>query len=680
MNVLSLFPVLSSGSDKTSRRSAINWQLIHNLVESCLLEQWLNDEQLQTYTTSEYFSEGRADFSISVNEKQYSLSANASNLIMVRISKSQSLMLPVESGFCSIWRLQRPWLPLVVTQHPSEMGYRIISEPLELLELLLYLMDQSKLDQYGVAKLKESLLASQRAMLTSSNATLPLEVIQCSRWFDTLIAAEQWGALTDRPFHPLGKAKLGLKEREYQRYLAEFNHAVSLRWVAVAKSHLMVSDAVTHIESQQPSSFLLSAPESASLLKELHAKLLSETHVAIPLHPWQVDHVIPEFFTQELNDNTIVLLDFSQPETFASSSMRSMFTAQDTAHSIKLPMGVHALNSKRYLPALKLVNGEKNQRILEQALSKSSMLQQKLRLWDELTWWGFMEPQHVNDKRSVNPFFYKEPPTQLGAMLRTLPKDLCVDDIKLIPMASLGMRIHKNNQSHHLFEQMLKANKQACDHHNVKALFANLCDVFLGTMMQCLQMGFAPEMHGQNVVVTVQSGKFVSVLLRDHDSVRIHLPWLNAIGIDDPEYLSPPNFKNRLYRETPEALIFYLQSLGISVNIRAVVESLVEHFELAECELWQQVRHCIEFNLTSVEFTDAQRNVIGRELLERPDYPHKTLLLPVIERGADPHGSMPAGESVAVNPLWQCKTSEPAQNSAHNTRDDEVENDVLLNC
>ena len=177
-------------------------------------------------------------------------------------------------------------------------------------------------------------------------------------------------------------------------------------------------------------------------------------------------------------------------------------------------------------------------------------------------------------------------------------------------------------------------------------------------MLRCLRLGFAPEMHGQNIVIVLKDNRFTSLLLRDHDSVRIHLPWLARQQISDPEYLSPPDFKNRLYRETPQALIFYLQSLGLLVNIRAIIESLVEHYHINEDTLWHEAMTSIEESLVTINFDDDQRQILHDELLNSSHYPHKTLLLPVIARGSDPHGSMPAGESKTTNPFKRVKRSQ----------------------
>ncbi|HSP86357.1 MAG TPA: IucA/IucC family C-terminal-domain containing protein, partial [Psychrobacter sp.] len=300
--------------------------------------------------------------------------------------------------------------------------------------------------------------------------------------------------------------------------------------------------------------------------------------------------------------------------------------------------------------------------ILMQARQIDKVLLAQLRLWDERLWLGYMSPMHLQDKSATNPCFYQEKPTHLGAMLRSLPTDLCNDQVRLLPMASLGMLVSKDSISHHIFDEIIQAKSPTTQTAHIKRAaidcFKNLCEVFLGTMLRCLRLGLAPEMHGQNIVMVMKDHRFTSLLLRDHDSLRIYLPWLTRHQIADPEYLSPPNFKNRLYLETPQALIFYLQSLGILVNLRAIIEALSAHYEISEAVLWREARDSIHRALTDIDFDADQYELIREQLLTNPYYPYKTLLLPVIERGDNPHGSMPAGENVTTNPFFRAKNIE----------------------
>ena len=695
-----LFPVQTSAQNShldvnpEPDIEAIQWSLINHLVECFLLEQWVDEHLIQVTTTAEYLANHQTSqpqnahqFLASLPQQYQDFFDQDNTLMVMQVDQEKQLLLLVESAYALPWRLSKSCLPVIHNlkdninntvdsnlnnNHYVENAWlEPVSSAQQLLDIFLSMMDSASLSDIGVLKLKESLEASFIAQQQSSLANITTAVCQYPHWHQTLIAVEQWASLMDRPFHPLAKGKLGFTAIEYQRYMAEFNQSITLVWVAIAKSHVMVAEHVQDMTIQNPAAYLLDTTQQQILMRELDDKGIADTHIAMPVHPWQMTHVIDEMYADDLANGTVVSLKFDTLITYASSSMRSMLIDADTPNSIKLPIGVYALNSKRYLPALKLINGEKNQAILMQARTLDPVLSAQLRLWDERLWWGYMSPSHLHDKSAINPQFYQEKPTHLGAMLRQLPADLCDDSIQLFPMASLGMLVYKQGVSHHVFDGIVQEGIHSTSQNSAQdsvqesslqnkklaviACFKNLCDVFLGTMLRCLRLGFAPEMHGQNIVIVLKENRFTSLLLRDHDSVRIHLPWLARQQISDPEYLSPPDFKNRLYRETPQALIFYLQSLGLLVNIRAIIESLVEHYHINEDTLWHEAMTSIEESLVTIDFDDDQRQILRDELLNNSHYPHKTLLLPVIVRGADPHGSMPAGESRTINPFMHVK-------------------------
>ncbi|GAA0314235.1 IucA/IucC family protein [Psychrobacter aestuarii] len=694
-----MLSVLSSAATEQQSQGA----LLAQLVECLLLEGWFTPEQLQTSSTEVYapkIAEPLANLPASYRDNSQDFFAVKNTLLVVNLPDNAQLLLPVTHGYSAPWRLAVPCLPLYLcAEETQNIRLDIIDNVHDLLNDSLSAMDAEQLSRAGVSKLQESLAASIEAAKQSAQAPLHTAVYARPHAYQTLIAAEAWASLMDRPFHPLAKGKLGLNAADYARYMAEFHQPIFLNWVAVARSHIMCADAVQDM-SDTPAHYVLNEDMQALLTAEMQDRGLDETHIALPVHPWQLKHELPAHYADDMAAGTVVVLNFAALPTYASASLRSMLLSDVTPHSIKLPLGVYALNSKRYLPALKLINGEKNQALLTQAKTKDRALDAHLHLWDERRWWGYMPPEHTADKSNINPYFYQEKSTHLGAMLRTLPKALSAENVRLLPMASLGMCVQQAGASYHLFDELIaaasldtrdlmidKVTKQLdksayvfarLDRMQQVALgyFYNLCDMFLGTMLRCLRLGLAPEMHGQNIVLAVTEHQFSGVLLRDHDSVRIHLPWLVRHDLADPEYLSPPDFKNRLYRETPEALVFYMQSLGILVNLRAVIESLASHYQLPESSLWQTAAASIQHSISVIDFDTDQANLLHELLLTAPTYPYKTMLLPVIERGSDAHGSMPAGESTTVNPFVQALTinSIAAMTNPNNDNNDDNDN------
>lgn len=121
---------------------------------------------------------------------------------------------------------------------------------------------------------------------------------------------------------------------------------------------------------------------------------------------------------------------------------------------------------------------------------------------------------------------------------------------------------------------------------SVEELFAEVCLSFFEIVLRLFRIGLLPEIHGQNSILIWNDGRVTGILLRDHDAVRLHLPWLTAQGIADPEYQTRPGYSNSLYNETPKKLLFYLQTLVIQVNLYAIIEVLASVYNMKEASLW----------------------------------------------------------------------------------------------
>lgn len=206
------------------------------------------------------------------------------------------------------------------------------------------------------------------------------------------LTMEQWASLRDRPYHPLAKAKQGLSDSEYQQYQAEFARPVALHWVAVDRTLLQCGDGVTDLAQSYPARYLLPPLLQADLQQELQQRGIAQSHVALPVHPWQFEHVLQAQLGDAFARGDCQRLEFTDGDFFATSSLRSMTPCFNSADYLKLPMAIYSLGASRYLPAVKMINGGLSEALLRQALGKDETLQQSLHLCDETKWWAFMPP------------------------------------------------------------------------------------------------------------------------------------------------------------------------------------------------------------------------------------------------------------------------------------------------
>lgn len=451
---------------------------------------------------------------------------------------------------------------------------------------------------------------------------------------------EQCSSLRDRPFHPVAKAKKGFTKQDYHQYMAEFGREVQLRWVAVDKHALACGTGVADPQQARPAHFLLTAAQQAALRQEMQQRGIDQTHVALPVHPWQLRQILPKLLAAELQAEVCVPLDFQHGGFLPTSSVRSLAPATESHHHLKLPLGIYSLGASRYLPAIKMINGQRSEKLLRQAMTLDSVLAQRVFICDETKWWAYM-PEHGT--------LFDEPLRHLSAMVRSYPASLMQDpDCRLVPMAALGVPLPEHET--HFFDEWLCHRQLVPDSASVQMLFRELCETFLDIHLRMFRLGMLAEMHGQNIVLVWRDGQASGLLLRDHDSLRVHVPWLIRQGLADPEYQLRPGGSNTLYHETPDELLFYLQTLGIQVNLRAIIEVVATRYRIAEQQLWSILRQVLAQTIDRVGFAEDARTLLQQRLFLDRSWPLKLLVRPMIERAAGP-GSMPFGKSRTRNPF-----------------------------
>ncbi|SBS35628.1 Aerobactin synthase [Marinomonas spartinae] len=456
------------------------------------------------------------------------------------------------------------------------------------------------------------------------------------------LAMEQWASLRDRPYHPLAKAKHGLSDQEYRAYQAEFNQPVTLNWVAIRKDWLQTGDGIVQLDRQQPSQYLLPDKQAETLLRELTELGLQESHVAIPVHPWQFDHVLEKQLGKQFAAGHCQRLTFTCGNFFASSSLRSMTPCFDSNEHLKLPMAIYSLGASRYLPAVKMINGGYSEKLLQQSKTLDPVLEEKLFLCEEDKWWAFMPPEAT---------LFDEAPRHLSAMIRTYPNSLLKNpDTRIMPMAALGTPLHDSKD--HFFDEWLSYRNLSQTKESVLMLFKELASCFFEVNLRMFRIGMLGEAHGQNAVFVWNKGQAHGMLLRDHDSLRIYVPWLEANGMTDPNYCIKPGHANTLYHDRPEDLLFWLQTLAIQVNMRSIIDTLSLTYNIENKQLWQVMGAEIKQLIKYIKFSDEVRSMLIHELFECDNWPQKHLLSPMIDRAGGP-GSMPFGKGTVVNPFKQ---------------------------
>ncbi|WP_159885887.1 IucA/IucC family protein [Paenibacillus puerhi] len=462
----------------------------------------------------------------------------------------------------------------------------------------------------------------------------------------TLADLERRAAYRDRPFHPVAKAKGGWGRDEYAAYSAEAGQAIRLVWVAVDRRRLIggVQAATGSRERPaEPLELLLSDEEREYVQRAMQEKGLSpERYMALPAHPWQLGEILPRMLPAERESGLWIPLEARAGDYRATASSRSLAPLGGGGRHVKLPLGIVALGAVRYLPAVHMMNGDKGQRLLEQAKELDPVLRSRLYLCDESNWWAYM-PESGD--------LFAEPPRHLSALVRIYPEELMeAEDVRLLPMCALAARA-SGTEDHPLDGWCRARGLPLAAEPSLLMLFGEVCLNFFHMALRLFRLGVLPEIHGQNTILVLKHGRVEGLLLRDHDSVRLHLPWMERHGLEDPRYRMKPGYPNSLYNETPQKLLAYLQTLGIQVNLYAILEILSTRYGIREPMLWTMMAAKLREAGGLAAFTGDELEVVEEAMFRQPVWPWKNIVKPLLEQQGEPTGSMPSGFSAGVNPF-----------------------------
>lgn len=445
---------------------------------------------------------------------------------------------------------------------------------------------------------------------------------------DDLLSWEALTALKGRPFHPLALAKDGGKNNgDLDAYAPETLLPFSLHWVALPRDRVRCSVA----RAKQPlARTLLDCTELAELSATArHRGADSHRNLWLPVHPWQWA------WLQRTTPSTIaacVDLGSGPGKVRPTASIRSLAAIADPNTHLKLSLAVNLLGADRSLPPRYLHNGTLAGICIEDLRQRDTWLASHLLPCEESQWWALRQSDVLEDD-----------PGELACLVRRYPT---LPGATLIPMAALA--VTTSNGSLPAFDYLLNDDEQeAC----AWRLFADTTGALLELGLRCYAQGVMPELHGQNVLLAFRERRIVSLILRDHDTLRICRPFMSHQGIAAPHYVFDRSVPNTLELDTPCALLAYLQTLAIEVNLYAVLAALAERYGRDEQYGWQIIRTQLIAVLARVPFPNQSAHHVRRLLLEESSWPFKQLLAPLLARPVLGTG-MPSAMGRLSNPLW----------------------------
>lgn len=515
--------------------------------------------------------------------------------------------------------------------------------PLELMghAVTLYVNDPVAVDPYGAVKflhmIEQTLLQTSFSLENEQPSAHILGLPQAA----SLLEAERKAAYRDRPFHPVSKVKQGWGYEECSSYTAEIGRPIKLNWMAVKQDYVV--SGLEEGKELFPVDLLLTDEERSQISAELDRRGLGEgAYTAIPVHPWQMSAILPDQIKRELEEKICIPLETETGTFYATSSVRSLMPEVESPYHVKLPLGIYSLGGLRYLSAIKLMNGQQAESVMRQAVERDAVLKQKLFLCDETKWWAYLP-----EDRDL----FADYPRHLSTMIREYPAQLVQDaDIRLLPMSALS--VHESEANGHIFDEWLKLIGAEQSAEAAVQLFREVLVSYFEICFRLFRLGMMPEVHGQNCVLVWKQGKIEGLLLRDHDALRVHVPWLQANGLEDPAYTLRAGYPNSLYHDQPQKLLTFFQMLGIQVNSYAILRSVSQYYGVSEVSLWKELQSCLEEAIRKADVPDEVADVLNDALFVKAAWPWKQIVRPLLKKQAlRVPGSMPYGQGEVANPF-----------------------------
>jgi siderophore synthetase component len=408
-------------------------------------------------------------------------------------------------------------------------------------------------------------------------------------------------------FHPTPKSREGVALDAIRRYSPELGAAFPLHYFAVAEGDL---SQASHLEEDA----------YAQLERQLPALPLPSGYRALPVHPWQIEHLLGlTVVRQALDSGRLLDLGPAGESWYPTASVRTLFQP-GRDHFLKCSLHVRLTNCVRKNAWYEL----------ESAVGVSRLLSEETRVLSDV----FPGLTLMAEPGFVTVDFRDQPQEErialqeaFGLILRQTP-DWAEDETPLLAAALFADTPSGDSPVER--ELMRLARHRSLSWETATQVwFEAYIERLVPPMLFALcRLGVVFEPHLQYVVVGLRHGLPSHVYIRDLEGTKL-LPeqW--------------PDERLTGLSERARASVRYSQSLGekricyclLINNLAQAVFFLAHHDARLEQRLW----HCLKLCLTRYQqrHGNASSGQLIERLLEGEPWPNKTNLLNRVLKRAD---------------------------------------------
>lgn len=393
------------------------------------------------------------------------------------------------------------------------------------------------------------------------------------------------------PFHPAAKIRRGMTATEGLAYAPEFTDRVDVRFVAVRRDYARETQA-TGADGMTDRLFAAFDGLAGAVERALPTDRDLDEYAAVPVHPLQYHHEIPDRYADRRADGRVVRIpDYSHPAT-PQLNLRTVVpydtdrTADGPLPHLKLAVDVQTTNVVRTLSPHAVTNGPRVTDLAAAVESRESL--ETLGLLAEPSATCYFAPggPHVEGERF-------DDARHLSGLVRSNPyaHRLVGDGARPVVASSLLADVPGTDRP--LVCALVDEYAAATDATSVREAALEFVDDYAAVVVpeQLLLLskyGIALESHLQNSLVVFEGGRPVATLVRDFGGVRLH-----------PDRLADRDLVVELYPESDadadgeadlHAKLYYALFQN---HLAELVATLARELPVDEADCWGAIRdHC----------------------------------------------------------------------------------------
>jgi len=336
----------------------------------------------------------------------------------------------------------------------------------------------------------------------------------------------------------------------------------------------------------------------------------------IPVHPWQADHVLGQWFDHLVKSQKIIFLNSSQILSSASVSFRTMMPLAPNSFDIKLPITLQLTSVLRYISPAKLYNSVCLSKLVKDIFKQENNFDNTIDFLNE----NVCVTLKVNEALKISEISTRH----LSAIYREKPINYLKEDEIGIPLTALLLNspIGSKPILIEIIEEHNLIKNQNLETSAREFFQDYACKIIKGPLGIYLKYGVNLECHQQNTIVVFKEGFVQRLIVRDGNGIDIHKPSFDKTGIN----LNLHPKTNQYYQD--RSLRNHLIHCLFRSHLAEIINILSTYYQISARVFWSDLYAIVETEMDKYKGCLPESELtIEKDAILNNNWSYKALML-----------------------------------------------------